>query len=81
MHKGALVRVIDRRIRAGVRAAAPRRTAALGRIDGTVETIFIEWGALGVVIDVGGGASRLITFGDRTCWLDSLSLEVLSEAG
>jgi hypothetical protein len=76
MNKGALVRVID-----------PSASSAflgrgwLGRIDGGVGTIFIEIGALGVVIDVGGGPSRLVTFGDRTCWLDSLSLETLNEAG
>jgi hypothetical protein len=41
---------------------------------------FIKSGSLGTVI-VAEGFRVLVTFGDRTCWLDDLSLERIDEAG
>lgn len=83
MRKGALVRVIDPWIRTeevvGVKSMPG--SGWRGQIDGRADTITIEFGAIGVVIVDDPSYSHLVTFGDRTCWLDVLSLEVLNEAG
>jgi len=41
---------------------------------------FIKSGSLGTVLE-DGRWRVLVTFGDRTCWLDDLSLERINEAG
>jgi hypothetical protein len=79
MKPGDLVRVLPR-----IRTEAEAETTGggwRGRIDGGVDTIFIEPGAIGVVIVGDPSYSHLVTFGDRTCWLAVLSLEALNEAG
>ena len=83
MKPGDLVRVIDPWIRTEEESWGRDTTTRgwRGRIDGEVDTIFIEWGAIGVVIDADPSFSHLVTFGDRTCWLDALSLERINEAG
>jgi hypothetical protein len=73
MRPGDLIRVG----RAHTLDADMRRLGFWGRHNG--QAFFIDAGTPGMVVEV-RGKIYLVTFGDRICWMDELTLEAFNEA-